>query len=99
MKKNNYIVEYEKRMANLKKKIVIDSAYIGAGFVLALSEENLDDEVIERVMARTNEIWVKLADEGINPLRYCEEKTGYVLLTEQQEIDIVNEYFEDDKYE
>lgn len=95
MGKNNYLIEKEKQIARLRQKVMVDSAYIGAGCVLCLSEMKFTDDQIEEFMNHMNEIWTHMAENRINPLTYCEEKTGFKLITEQEEIDTINEYFDE----
>lgn len=99
MGKNNYIIQKEKQIAELRKKVRIDSAYIGAGHVLALFELGLSDETIELVMQKTNEIWQELYSQGINPIKYCYEKTGFQVLTDEQERKLIYSYFDEGEEE
>lgn len=93
MAKNNYLIQQEKRMKRLEQKVEITSAYVGAGLVIAMKELNYSDDNIADIMERTNSIWTKLAEEGINPFKYCLEKTGFEVCPES-EAKRINEYFE-----
>lgn len=94
MSKNNYILQKEKQIAELRKKVTIDSAYIGAGFIIALSELNYDQDTIYGIMEKVNSIWPELMEKGVNPLQYCYELTGIQVLVDEHEQEIVNKYFE-----
>lgn len=94
MAKNNFVIEKAKEIARLKKKIELDTAYIGAGLILALKDNGFDDDMISSIMQSTNEIWTRLASEGINPLKYCYEQTGFEVST-GDEADRINSYFEE----
>lgn len=89
---NNYLINNEKRMKKLEQRVEITSAYVGAGMVLALKELNYSDDEVADIMEKTNEIWTKLAAEGINPFKYCLEKTGFEVCPES-EAKKINEYF------
>lgn len=94
MAKNNYVIEQAKQLARMRTKVRVDTAYIGAGFILALKEKGADDEFIADVMILTNRIWTKLSAEHINPIKYCEEQTGFVVAV-GEEADEVNSMFEE----
>lgn len=93
MAKNNYIIEYEKRIAELRKKVIIDSAYIGAGFIIVLHSIGYSADEIGQIMEKVNEVWTKIMESGKNPLTYCKELTGVEVLTSEHEKEIINEYF------
>lgn len=98
MSKNNYIIEKEKQIARLRHKVMIDSAYIGAGFVLLLDELKYTDDEIVEMMARVNAIWTELAKDHINPISYCREKTGFQLITDEKEVEEINKAFAEGDY-
>lgn len=99
MAKNNYVIQYEKRIAELRKKLRIDSAYLGCGFVLTLDELGFSQDDIETIMEKINESWQKVFALGVNPLKYCEEQTGIRLITEEQAEAEINKYFDEGEQE
>lgn len=91
--KNNYIIEYEKRIAELRKKVTIDSAYIGAGFVVVLHNIGYSEDEIGQIMEQVNDVWPKIRESGKNPLVYCKDITGVEILVSEHEKEIIDEYF------
>lgn len=96
MKKNNYIIEYEKRIAELRKRVIIDSAYIGAGFVIVLHIIGYSEDEISQIMEQVNEVWTKIRESGKNPLIYCKDETGIEMLVSEHEKEIIDEYFKEE---
>lgn len=92
---NREFIRRQKEIAELRKRVRLDTAYIGAGMVLAMKEEGYTDDQIDSIMARTNEVWTEIMEKGLNPVKWCFEKTGYQLFTEEQSRDIINSYFDD----
>lgn len=95
MSKNNYIIQKEKQIAELRKIVRIDTAYIGCGFVCVLHDMGKTDEEIADIMQKVNDKWVEIYASNINPLKYCKEQTGFELLTDEQERETINSYFEE----
>ena len=93
MGKNNYVIQYEKRLAKLRNKVIIDSAYIGAGFVITLFNRGFSDDEIVEIMNEVNETWTDIRDKRKNPMKYCYELTGFEVITDEQEKQIIEEYF------
>lgn len=91
---NKEFINRQKEMAELRKRVRLCTAYIGAGMVLAMHEEGYTDDQIDTIIARTNEVWVEVMEQGLDPIKWCYEKTGYQLFTEEQSRDIINSYFD-----
>lgn len=86
-------IKRQKELAELRKKVRLDTAYIGAGMVLAMHQKGFDDDTIIELIEETNAIWVELADTGVNPIKHCYEQTGIQVLTDEQERELINGYF------
>lgn len=95
MAKNNYVLDCERRIRELKETVTIDSAYIGAGFVIVLHRIGYDTDEIEQIMAQVNELWQEIRDTGKNPLKYCKELTGVEVLVSEHEKQIIDRYFKE----
>lgn len=96
MFKNNYVIQYEKRIRALKDKVVIDSAYIGAGFIIVLHKIGYDVDEIEQIMGQVNDLWQEIRDTGKNPMKYCKELTGVEVLVSEHEKQIIDNFFKEE---
>lgn len=88
-------IRRQKELAELRKKVRLDTAYIGAGMVLAMHQKGFDDDTIIDLINVTNEIWVGLAETGINPIKHCFDVTGIQVLQDEQERELINSYFKE----
>lgn len=97
MGKNNYVLAKEKQIAELRNKVIIDSAYIGAGFVIVLHRIGYDTDEIGQIMAQVNDLWQEIRDTGKNPMKYCKELTGVEVLVSEHEKHIIDKYFKEEE--
>lgn len=94
MGKNNYILDYEKRIAEMRKRVRLDTAYIGAGLAITMQRKGYGDDAIIELIEANNALWVELAESGVNPIKYCFEQTGIQIMPEDAET--INGYFEEE---
>lgn len=97
MGKNNYVLAKEKQIAELRNKVIIDSAYIGAGFIIVLHRIGYDVDEIGQIMAQVNDLWQEIRDTGKNPMKYCKELTGVEVLVSEHEKQIIDKYFNEEE--